>query len=355
MHASSDSSNTLSILEQEFECFFLDFDDIRKDVVGIVDDSRQCEQLLGQQHVDLKDIPNEILEQFFAWIHPTLVFKFRRCSSRINSILSAKHFAMVLLMCHNPPSSTNSSISSIIEYNNTRTVAPSKWERLFILAPPAFQQVYAQFYWEDKTTICWDFRKEGPRVPLALKIFVPLKHLSILVLRGTKGTIHPDVGKLVQLKELILNCCPLRGTLPVEIGKLMNLKVLDLNFCDLAGRLPLEIGMLESLTRLHLAFNRFDGEIPPSIGNLVQLVQLELNGNEFTGHIPHEVGLLRHLEYLDLSCNQLIGGIPKAITNLTSLRVLLLNDHALTVEERIPDLKRMRPQLRRLSLAGNYG
>jgi len=146
------------------------------------------------------------------------------------------------------------------------------------------------------------------------------------------GTIPPEIGNLVYLKELWLGGYQLTGSIPSEIWNLVNLRVLFLYWSRLTGPIPSEIGNLVNLQNLVLGSNQLTGTIPPEIGNLVNLRgELWLGYNKFTGPIPPEVGNLVGVSTLFLSGCQLTGPIPPEIGNLVNLYNLLLDGNQFTV------------------------
>ena len=64
--------------------------------------------------------------------------------------------------------------------------------------------------------------------------------------------------------------------------------------------IPPEIGLLINLKELDLSGGEMIGEIPPQIGNLKNLKSLDLRWNDFSGSIPFEIGQLSNLEFLGL-------------------------------------------------------
>ena len=76
------------------------------------------------------------------------------------------------------------------------------------------------------------------------------------------------------------------GEIPPELGRLSNLKVLVLDGNQLTGEIPPELGRLSNLNLLDLYGNQLSGEIPPELGGLSNLTGLFLHGNQLTGCIP---------------------------------------------------------------------
>ncbi|MGD2085933.1 MAG: hypothetical protein PVH61_07100 [Candidatus Aminicenantes bacterium] len=136
------------------------------------------------------------------------------------------------------------------------------------------------------------------------------------------GSIPPELGNLINLKDLNLYHNKLSGSIPPELGNLINLIDLDLYTNQLSGSIPPELGNLSNLLYLELDSNQLSGSIPPELGNLSNLEELWLNSNQLSGRIPPELGSLSNLEYLHLNSNQLTGSIPSELGNLSNLGYL---------------------------------
>ncbi|KAJ4882723.1 Protein NSP-INTERACTING KINASE 1 [Raphanus sativus] len=72
------------------------------------------------------------------------------------------------------------------------------------------------------------------------------------------------------------------------------------------------------------------GTLSPSITNLTNLRIVLLQNNNITGKIPFEIGRLTRLETLDLSDNFFRGEIPLSLGYLRSLQYLRLNNNSLS-------------------------
>ncbi|CAL9230444.1 unnamed protein product [Arabidopsis halleri] len=72
------------------------------------------------------------------------------------------------------------------------------------------------------------------------------------------------------------------------------------------------------------------GTLSPSITNLTNLRIVLLQNNNITGKIPTEIGRLTRLETLDLSDNFFRGEIPFSVGYLRSLQYLRLNNNSLS-------------------------
>ena len=159
----------------------------------------------------------------------------------------------------------------------------------------------------------------------------------LLVQNGLAGPIPPELGRLSELRELILHSHDLHsngltGPIPPELGGLAQLKELDLSRNRLSGNIPAALGALANLTHLKLHHNELHGVIPSELGNLDNLRILYLRGNALAGAIPSELGQLGKLNDLRLGYNRL-SSIPSELGDLDSLAILLVANNQVT---RIP-------------------
>ncbi|MCF4968553.1 leucine-rich repeat domain-containing protein, partial [Nostoc sp. CMAA1605] len=100
-------------------------------------------------------------------------------------------------------------------------------------------------------------------------------------------TLPPEIGKLIQLKKLILGKHQYDeyGYLAFPIGN-------NLSY------LPTEIGLLTQLEELEVAGNRLTS-LPEEIGQLINLRWLDLHNNQLSS-LPEEIGQLVNLQTLHL-------------------------------------------------------
>ena len=111
---------------------------------------------------------------------------------------------------------------------------------------------------------------------------------------GLSGTIPPEVGDLVHLRELDLSNNGLTGSIPPELGKLFRLELLDLSGNRLSGPLPAELGNLVVLKSLQLQDNaELSGPLPLSFSGLSTLETLDLSGTGICA--PANAGLQQWL------------------------------------------------------------
>lgn len=104
-------------------------------------------------------------------------------------------------------------------------------------------------------------------------------HMLDLSELSLEGSLAPELGKLHNLRSLLLNKNRFSGTIPKEIGDLKELELLDLRDNNLGGSIPGEMGSMQSLKRLLLCQNKFEGSIPSNLGRLGMLSELQFDPN----------------------------------------------------------------------------
>ncbi len=130
------------------------------------------------------------------------------------------------------------------------------------------------------------------------------------------GTLPPELGNLVGLRNLHLFENQLTGPIPTTLGGLSNLNELIANHNHFTGTIPAELGSLDSLRWLFLNSNDLSGTIPGALGNLGFLQILALNENQLSGAIPAALGNLGNLVNLRLQLNNLSGTVPLTVAQL---------------------------------------
>lgn len=105
--------------------------------------------------------------------------------------------------------------------------------------------------------------------------------VQVLDLSGLslEGTLAPEIGKLSNLRSLVLFKNHFSGAIPKELADLTKLEQLDLRDNNLSGTIPAEIGRMRSLKRLLLCDNKFEGSIPLELERLHMLSELEFDDN----------------------------------------------------------------------------
>ncbi|KAK8335966.1 hypothetical protein V6Z11_A09G090900 [Gossypium hirsutum] len=150
---------------------------------------------------------------------------------------------------------------------------------------------------------------------------VQMLDLSALSL---EGTLAPELGKLSNLRSLVLYKNHFSGAIPKEFGELTKLELLDLRENDLGGTIPAEIGKMLSLKRLLLCDNKLEGSIPSDLGRLNLLSKLQYDENLTStsatgiGCINRKFGLWQKdslAEHQDDCCSDVPGSSEQQIAN----------------------------------------
>nr|XP_043635299.1 leucine-rich repeat receptor-like serine/threonine/tyrosine-protein kinase SOBIR1 [Erigeron canadensis] len=98
-----------------------------------------------------------------------------------------------------------------------------------------------------------------------------------------------------------------KGSLSPEIGKLLELNVIDLSNNEFSGEVPTELCYLFRLRILDLSNNRFSGELG-FLKYFPNLEKLSLENNMFTGKVPISLRSFRNLRFFNVSGNSLLDG-----------------------------------------------
>ncbi|KAL3802049.1 hypothetical protein HJC23_010805 [Cyclotella cryptica] len=152
------------------------------------------------------------------------------------------------------------------------------------------------------------------QLPTALGRLQMLEELDISF-NWLSSTIPREYGDMISLTSLSLESnykdesgyftWGIHSTLPTELGKLKNLKHLLLNDNYLSGTLITEIGQLYFLETLHLQNNFLLGPIPLEYSNCVLLEEILLEGNNIDGSLysmPEDICRLPELELARVDC-----------------------------------------------------
>lgn len=135
-------------------------------------------------------------------------------------------------------------------------------------------------------------------------------------------TLPPDIGKLSQLKTLLLGKNSI-SSLPPEIGQLTSLTKLDIQYNNLTD-LPPEIGKLTALEEFDGRYNQF-ASLPAEFFRLSKLNWLQLWGNQFKT-FSEDIAKLVSLKELYIMRNKLVD-LPKGITKMKSLTYVDFQDN----------------------------
>ena len=187
-------------------------------------------------------------------------------------------------------------------------------------------------------------------LPAELGRLTELKWL-LLSYNELSGAMPAELGRLGKLVTLRITRSQLSGEIPAELGQISSLEGLYLNFNDLSGGIPAELGRLATLREMDLSWNGLSGAVPAALGQLSSLSKLDFSDNDLSGDIPVALAQLSGLEELDLSDNDLDGKVPTELARLTNLEELHLSDNAL--DGGIPPELGRLSRLRLLYLFGN--
>ncbi|KAK8580599.1 hypothetical protein V6N12_070861 [Hibiscus sabdariffa] len=125
-----------------------------------------------------------------------------------------------------------------------------------------------------------------------------------------EGALAPELGKLSDLRSLVLYKNHFSGAIPKEFGELTKLELLDLRENNLSGMIPAEILSMLSLKHLLLGDNKFDSCIPSDLWKLNLLSELQLDENLMPmlttgiGCVNRKLGLRFKLQKDSLAENQ---------------------------------------------------
>ncbi|PPR82753.1 hypothetical protein GOBAR_AA37964 [Gossypium barbadense] len=150
------------------------------------------------------------------------------------------------------------------------------------------------------------------------------------------GFISPVIGNLTFLREVDFSYNKLQGSIPREVGHLRRLVYLSLEYNHLNGEIPQELSNCSNLQEIAFNANNITGVnpsvlggIPASLGNISTLKVLSLEQNKLKGTIPSSLGKLSNLEHMYIGTNKLSGSVPP-VHNFSSLLVLDAADNQLS-------------------------
>jgi len=147
-----------------------------------------------------------------------------------------------------------------------------------------------------------------------------------------EGLIPREMGLLSGVTDLDLHGNDLQGVIPHKllIG-MKRIQYLRVQMNGLFGSIHKEITKMPDLKELYLFGNFFAGTIPKQLSELKKLEIIDLYANQLTGTIPKELAKIPKLKYLDLHDNNLTGSMPKEICAL-KLDTLIADCHGMFPE-----------------------
>ena len=118
------------------------------------------------------------------------------------------------------------------------------------------------------------------------------------------------------------------GNIPDYIGNSwQQLRMLTMKHGGLYGAIPDSLCKLSQLQTLDLSYNKLDGSIPNCVFEMSSLVQLDLSNNMLSGQISESIGELRKIENLFLYSNRFNGTLPRSIGELTTAMTVALDNN----------------------------
>ncbi len=168
-------------------------------------------------------------------------------------------------------------------------------------------------------------RIHGP-IPSAIWKLENLEKLNLNENLFMGQTFPSEIGRLTNLKELLISGSQLEGTIPPELGNLSNLKNLEFYSNSIVGTIPSTFENFTQLRRLDIFHNQLEGAID-FISKITEFEIVHMRMNKFSGTIPEAIGDLKKLAWLDLSGNLLSGEIPSSLGSIPVLKDLHLGDN----------------------------
>ncbi|KAM3283124.1 receptor-like protein EIX2 [Capsicum chacoense] len=135
-----------------------------------------------------------------------------------------------------------------------------------------------------------------------------LEYLDVSSNYGIKGPLKKSLGRLCNLKTLILSYNSISGDITDFVDALSECQSnsLQLRFNSLTGTIPESIGDLSSLETFYLTSNKMSGNLTPNIGQLTSLVSLDISDNMWEG-IVTEAHLLNLSNLQEFSVGMTLG------------------------------------------------
>ncbi|BFI32571.1 hypothetical protein MPTK2_4g07140 [Marchantia polymorpha subsp. ruderalis] len=186
-----------------------------------------------------------------------------------------------------------------------------------------------------------------------------------------EGSLARDIGRLTELRRLVIVGSKMSGRIPPEVGNCQKLDTIDLRANRFSGPISFSLAQFPLLQVLKLseneltgtmgalfvesfdpmahfgdthqaselcarlevldiAKNRLRGELPIEISKCAQLQELSVSENSLGGGIPSTLGSLRNLRSLQLNGNLLVGLVPESLASCQKLDLLDLSENMLT-------------------------
>ncbi|BAT79436.1 hypothetical protein LR48_Vigan04g070200 [Vigna angularis] len=124
---------------------------------------------------------------------------------------------------------------------------------------------------------------------------------------------------VLRITRLVFKSKHLKGVLSPAIGRLTELKQLLLSHNQLVDRLPPQIVDCRKLEILDLSNNLFSGEVPSELSSLTRLRALDISSNQFSGNLNF-LKYFPNLETLSVADNLFSGRVPSSVRSFRNLR-----------------------------------
>ncbi|KAJ3028365.1 UNVERIFIED_CONTAM: hypothetical protein HDU68_001831 [Siphonaria sp. JEL0065] len=255
-----------------------------------------------------------IIQGIFSYIPPADIPTYCGLCRRIQTALSDVHFAAANLKTFVP----------LDEITSSRKTAATRFDVLFFRSLPQYQTAYANLVKKHLQFADWEAKPEGNSIT------------GWPLINQTFGKIPPQIGTLINLKELFLGRNGLTGEIPVELARLSLLEILHLPRNQLSGSIPKEIGALSNLMILSFEDNNLSGEIPTELYELTKLESMHLNMNMLSGEIPVGISRLVNLKVVSFDSNRLTGKVPVDLGELENVNWPLLQWQANRFDQVLP-------------------
>ncbi|KAK1429054.1 hypothetical protein QVD17_11253 [Tagetes erecta] len=275
--------------------------------------------------------------------------------STLTSVINTTSYRFLELKSWNP--SSDCCLWERVNCNGTKTVTELHLDGLVVPLPadidptPVFSSVLAPLFQISslkKLDIISPTIQCMGRSPEMDSFSTLQTHISTRGANILNGSVSVEVGKLVNLKSLILGANYLSGKIPEEIGNLTELTEFSLQNNKFVGGIPSSVVNLKKLEILDLYMNCLSMQIPTTIGTLPSLTTLVLSQNQFTGPVLSSMRNLSKLELLRLDYNKLSGEIPTWLFDITTLDLLHIGDSGLNWNNEAKIVPRC--NLRRISI-----